>query len=146
MGITVDHRRTNKSEESLNTNVERLKSYKARLVIFPRRAGIFKKGDSTAAEIAEAQKQKADVDISALPKRADAVTFTAITEVIYIVRLPVHRTANFATPPAVLLPQELKAAKGYAALRAARTDARLVGRRLKQKLAKEGEKKDEKAE
>lgn len=75
----MDHRRTNKCEESLNVNVERLKSYKARLVIFPRRAGIIKKGDSSAAEIAEAQ--KIDVDISSLPKRADAVTFTTITEV-----------------------------------------------------------------
>lgn len=49
-------------------------------MIFPRRAGIIKKGDSSAAEIAEAQ--KIDVDISSLPKRADAVTFTTITEVI----------------------------------------------------------------
>ena len=115
VGISVDHRRTNKCEESLNTNVDRLKSYKARLVIFPRRAGIFKKGDSTAAEIAEAQ--KIDVDITSMPKRAEAVTFTTVTE-------------------------EMKAANGYAALRQARSDARLVGKRLKAKAAKE-EKKDE---
>jgi large subunit ribosomal protein L13e len=80
IGISVDHRRTNKSEESLNANVDRLKSYKARLVIFPRRAGVFKQGDSSAADIAAAQ--KTDVDVNALPKRADAVTFTTITEVL----------------------------------------------------------------
>jgi large subunit ribosomal protein L13e len=79
VGIAVDHRRTNKCEESLNANVERLKSYKARLVIFPRRSGITKKGDSSPSEVAAAH--KVDVDISQLPKRADAVTFAKITDV-----------------------------------------------------------------
>ena len=36
----------------------------------------------------------------------------------------------------------MKSAKGYAALRRARTDARLVGLRKKMKDAKEAEKKD----
>jgi large subunit ribosomal protein L13e len=34
----VDHRRKNKSLEGLQANVQRLKTYKAKLVIFPRRA------------------------------------------------------------------------------------------------------------
>jgi hypothetical protein len=38
IGISVDHRRKNKSLEGLQTNVQRLKTYKAKLVIFPRRA------------------------------------------------------------------------------------------------------------
>ena len=63
----------------MNLNVDRLKSYKARLIVFPRRAGVIKKGDSSAAEIAEAQ--KTNVDIASLPKKAEAVTFAAITEV-----------------------------------------------------------------
>jgi large subunit ribosomal protein L13e len=100
----------------LNLNVERLKSYKARLIIFPRRAGVIKKGDSSAAETAEAQ--KLTVDIASMPKKADAVTFSAVTE-------------------------ELKSVKGYAALRQARTDVRLVGIRKKQKAAKDSEKKEE---
>lgn len=33
VGIAVDHRRTNKSEESLKSNIARLVDYKARLVI-----------------------------------------------------------------------------------------------------------------
>lgn len=80
IGISVDHRRTNKCDESLNANVERLKSYKARLVIFPRRAGVYKQGDSSAADIAAAQ--KVDVNVNAMPKRSDAVTFTTVTEVM----------------------------------------------------------------
>ena len=37
IGIAVDHRRVNLSEESLARNVERLKAYKARLVVFPKK-------------------------------------------------------------------------------------------------------------
>lgn len=42
IGIAVDHRRKNRSLEGLQSNVQRLKTYKAKLVIFPRRAGKFK--------------------------------------------------------------------------------------------------------
>merc|ERR550534_2231932 len=35
IGIAVDHRRRNKSQESFNRNVQRLKAYQARLVVFP---------------------------------------------------------------------------------------------------------------
>merc|ERR1712151_1054347 len=50
IGIAVDHRRRNASEESLKANVQRLKEYKAKLVVFPRKAGKPKSGDSAAAE------------------------------------------------------------------------------------------------
>ncbi|KAH7040828.1 ribosomal protein L13e [Microdochium trichocladiopsis] len=46
IGIAVDPRRANLSEESLAANVERLKAYKARLIVFPRKAGKPKAGDS----------------------------------------------------------------------------------------------------
>ena len=42
VGIAVDHRRKNRSLEGLQANVQRLKEYKAKLVIFPRRPGKFK--------------------------------------------------------------------------------------------------------
>ena len=38
IGISVDHRRKNRSLEGMQSNVSRLKTYKAKLVIFPRRA------------------------------------------------------------------------------------------------------------
>jgi large subunit ribosomal protein L13e len=37
IGIAVDHRRKNRSVESLTRNVNRLKAYKARLVVIPRK-------------------------------------------------------------------------------------------------------------
>lgn len=50
IGIAVDFRRRNKSVESLQLNVQRLKAYQARLVVFPRKGGKVKKGDATAEE------------------------------------------------------------------------------------------------
>jgi large subunit ribosomal protein L13e len=39
VGIAVDHRRVNKSTESLQTNVNRLLAYKAKLVVSPKEKG-----------------------------------------------------------------------------------------------------------
>ncbi|KAK7931313.1 60S ribosomal protein L13-B [Apiospora marii] len=51
IGIAVDHRRQNLSEESLAANVARLKAYKERLVVFPRKAGKPKSGDSKETDV-----------------------------------------------------------------------------------------------
>ena len=50
IGIVVDHRRRNKSQEELDLNVRRLKAYLQKLVLFPKTQGKYKKGlvnDST---------------------------------------------------------------------------------------------------
>jgi large subunit ribosomal protein L13e len=47
LGIIVDHRRRNLSEEGKKLNVERLLAYKQRLIIFPRKTKKPKTGDST---------------------------------------------------------------------------------------------------
>ncbi len=49
IGIAVDHRRRNKSLESLQANVQRLKTYKSKLILFPRNPS--KKGTKKVAEI-----------------------------------------------------------------------------------------------
>ncbi|EJF66788.1 60S ribosomal protein L13 [Dichomitus squalens] len=51
IGIVVDHRRRNLSEEGKAVNVERLKAYKARLIVFPRNAKKPKQGDSTGEDL-----------------------------------------------------------------------------------------------
>ncbi|CAN1175235.1 60S ribosomal protein L13-1 [Linum perenne] len=51
IGISVDHRRKNRSLEGLQVNAQRLKTYKAKLVIFPRRARKVKAGDSAPEEL-----------------------------------------------------------------------------------------------
>jgi len=52
VGISSDHRRKNRSEEAFQTNVARLKSYRSKLVIFPRKPSSqrAKKGDATVEE------------------------------------------------------------------------------------------------
>merc|ERR1719289_524222 len=48
IGIAVDHRRRNRSVEGLQTNVQRLKEYKSKLILFPQKQSAPKKGDSEA--------------------------------------------------------------------------------------------------
>ena len=48
IGIAVDHRRRNKSNESLQLNSQRLKEYKSRLIVFPRKRGKTKAGDAAS--------------------------------------------------------------------------------------------------
>lgn len=49
LGIVVDHRRRNLSEEGKKLNVERLVEYRKRLIVFPKKANKPKKGDSTVS-------------------------------------------------------------------------------------------------
>lgn len=51
LGISVDPRRRSKSEEGQKLNVERLKEYKSRLVVFPKKAGKPKAGDATVSTL-----------------------------------------------------------------------------------------------
>ena len=57
VGIAVDHRRHDTSEEALQLNVQRLESYRSKLILFPRRENKPKKGDiadSTADKLKSA--------------------------------------------------------------------------------------------
>ncbi|KAH8079008.1 putative 60S ribosomal protein L13 [Filobasidium floriforme] len=76
LGIVIDHRRNRRSEESEKVNVERLKEYRSRLIVFPKKAGKAKKGDSSAEEL------KADTTRVqlALPNVYEAEAPRAITE------------------------------------------------------------------
>jgi len=117
IGIAVDHRRTNKCTESLNLNVDRLKDYKSRLILFPRKAKKPTKGDATSEQVKEATQLKGP--IAPVPKASKAVEFVDVSD-------------------------ELKESSAYATLRTARNDARLVG--IRAKKLKEKEEKGEKPE
>jgi len=56
-GVVVDHRRKNRSEEGFTVNVNRLKLYKSKLIVFPRNATSkrVKKGDSSKEELKAAK-------------------------------------------------------------------------------------------
>ena len=107
IGISVDHRRKSKSVESFAKNVDRLKDFKARLVVFPKRNGAkyTKKGDASAAEVKEAVQLAAPLNV--VPRlAASAISVAPITE-------------------------EMKNYKAFFSLREARNEARLYGIRLK---------------
>ncbi|KAK9240666.1 ribosomal protein L13e [Lipomyces kononenkoae] len=110
VGIAVDHRRQNRSVEGLEANVARLKEYQAKLILFPRKAGKPKKGDSEASEVASA------------------------TQVSTAAVLPIVQSVPEFEPRIVT--EEAKAFNAYATLRKARSDARLVGVREKRAKAK----------
>jgi len=57
VGIPVDHRRKNRSEEAFQSNVARLKLYKSKLIVFPRNptSKRAKKGDATKEETKKAE-------------------------------------------------------------------------------------------
>eukprot|EP00998_Keelungia_sp_KM082_P005854 NODE_2143_length_1127_cov_10.027000_g2125_i0.p2 GENE.NODE_2143_length_1127_cov_10.027000_g2125_i0~~NODE_2143_length_1127_cov_10.027000_g2125_i0.p2 ORF type:complete len:245 (+),score=101.07 NODE_2143_length_1127_cov_10.027000_g2125_i0:80-736(+) len=57
IGIAVDFRRQNKSEEAFQQNVQRLNLYKSKLIVFPRNPSSkrVKKGDATRDEMKEAR-------------------------------------------------------------------------------------------
>ncbi|KAF7871892.1 hypothetical protein EAF04_003999 [Stromatinia cepivora] len=109
IGISVDARRQNLSVESLKANVDRLKSFRARLILFPRKLGQPKKGDSTKEEVASLKETSSRVK-NALP----------ITTV----------EGGFSEISKSDMPKPVEGG-AYRKLRVARSDARLVGKREK---------------
>ncbi|KAL8513292.1 hypothetical protein ACS0TY_019483 [Phlomoides rotata] len=115
VGISVDHRRRNSSLEGFQTNVQRLKTYKAKLVVFPRRARKVKAGDSSPEELASA---------------------TQVTDTF----LPI--VSEKPTVELVKVSEDMKSFKAYDKLRLERTNKRHAGVRAKR--AAEAEKEEKK--
>ncbi|KAK4033303.1 60S ribosomal protein L13 [Parachaetomium inaequale] len=107
IGISVDARRQNLSEEGLAANVERLKEYKARLIVFPRKSN--------------------------KPKKADTPKDQQTAETTQHIRAAFGVPAVAAGLSEISKSDLPKAVEGgaYKALRKARSDARLVGVREK---------------
>ncbi len=85
VGIAVDSRRFGTSEEALQLNVQRLESYKSKLILFPRRADKPKKGDihdATADKLksAEAEKQNTNKHVISKPRTKARQTPMKITK------------------------------------------------------------------
>merc|ERR1739846_309098 len=79
IGIAVDHRRRNKSVESLQLNTQRLKEFKSKMILFPINAKKPRKGDATAEEMSKAV-QLAGAKVmapKAVTKRPRAMAITA---------------------------------------------------------------------
>ena len=116
MGIAVDPRRQNLSEEGLAANVARLAEYKKRLILFPRRAGRPRAGDAAKEEVAAARRGEGVLTTLAAH---DALAIANVVEVQEVSIADVEGEEN-----------------AYRKLRTARSDARLVGVREKRAKAK----------
>merc|ERR1711920_1080785 len=116
IGIAVDYRRRNKCAESLKANVDRLKLYRSKLLIFPRKSGKkgVKKGDTPKSELQN-------------------VAQNTLKEIIPIPKLQLRIKAR-----AIISEEKEKSA--YKALKKARTNQKYLGEKLKK--AKDGNKEE----
>lgn len=80
VGIAVDKRRKNKSVESLQQNVQRLKEYKSKLILFPINRKRPHKGDSSEQECRLAQQITTDMLPFKRGKQTVESTTRAVTE------------------------------------------------------------------
>lgn len=113
IGIAVDVRRTNKSVEALEANVARLKEYKEKLVIFPRKGTKAKSGDASKEALAAATQLTGPL----MPLTAPEPSYE-------LVDVP-----------------EAEEVGAYSQLRIAKNEQRMEGIRKRQKADKEKEKK-----
>mmetsp|Transcript_5530 Transcript_5530/g.11251 ORF Transcript_5530/g.11251 Transcript_5530/m.11251 type:complete len:218 (-) Transcript_5530:82-735(-) len=115
IGIAVDHRRKNRCMEGLQMNVERLKLYKSKLLIFPNKhskKGV-KKGDTPRSEL-------------------QSVAQNTLKEII-----PIPKPEGMEAPRAITAEEKEKSA--YQAMRKARMNSKMLGRRLKKEAASKEE-------
>jgi len=108
IGISVDPRRQNLSTESLSVNVDRLKAYRARLILFPRKVGQHKKDDATKEDV------------------KDVKSITSVKRGLPIV----HASSEIKEIKKSDLPAAIEGG-AYRKLRDARSEARHAGKREK---------------
>ena len=104
IGISVDHRRKNRSASGYERNVLRLKEYLSKLVVFPKNAAKPGKKDAPAAECKKATQLKGTI-------------------------MPV--TATKAAPEYVAVTADMKNFRAAAQIAIERMNARWEGRRIK---------------
>lgn len=129
VGIAVDRRRKNKSVESRQRNIQRLKEYRSKLILFPINEKKIRKGESSLEECKLATQLKGKV--MPIKKEQPVIEFREVTK-------EEKKFKAFATLRKVMLIFIILFLKGvfinvyFCILLQARSDARLVGIRAKQ--------------
>ena len=91
IGIAVDHRRQNLSEEGIAANIQRLKDFKARLILFPRKSNKAKKADTpkdqrnvettqTLSSVLPTVSGFSEIKKSEIPKAAEGGAYKTLRE------------------------------------------------------------------
>jgi large subunit ribosomal protein L13e len=146
LGIVIDKRRRSKSEEGQKINVDRLKEYRSRLVVFPKKQGVPKSGDAQVGS-------HLPLHFGALVGGKDATrmrkgenrTARGKTD-IQGEDLTAHITRALPTLPVVYeaekpraITSEEKETQAFRTLREARAEARNEGQKKKRAAAKAAE-------
>lgn len=126
----MDHRRRNKSLESLQTNIQRLKEYRSKLILFPRKASKPKKGDSDVSRVGH---DLSLIDGFPLLQPEACKMATQLRGEV----MPVQQSVTRVDARAITADE--KKYSVFEAMRVARADARLVGVREKRAKQKEEE-------
>jgi large subunit ribosomal protein L13e len=118
VGIAVDHRRTNYSVEAKQRNVQRLKTYKSKLIVFPRRRGKLssKKADGTTYARNQKAGDASKSDLASAPQGYAGEI------------MPVVRAASSIVLPMEEITDAMSEFKAYQTLRAARGQQRATGK------------------
>lgn len=79
IGIAVDHRRKNKSEESLQVNVDRLKEYLSKVIVFPKKRLSKPKAGDAGPELTKTATQLAGT-VMPLVKKTSEIVMADVTD------------------------------------------------------------------
>ena len=79
IGIAVDHRRKNKSEESLQVNVDRLKEYLSKVIVFPKKRLSKPKAGDAGPELTKTATQLAGT-VMPLVKKSSEIVMADVTD------------------------------------------------------------------
>lgn len=149
IGVAVDYRRKNRSEESKRENVARLEQYKSNLIVFPKKSN--RKKGPTGIDASKDEQAKAEQyigDVMPIARTKPAVTPYKITDVRPFSFIPCLCCPLSVSLPRFIFPlcsdvtlvQADKSKKVFYTLRVARTDAKMVGKReVRKKKAAEAE-------
>ena len=114
IGISVDHRRRNKSQESLEVNKRRLQAYVSKLVLFPRKTDKPKKG-----LVSDTAKETLEKVVAQQRKERVVLGLTPVSKSRRVKAVSAKTTADLAKE------------KVYRKLRQERTNQRYNGKRVK---------------
>jgi len=144
IGISVDPRRRNKSNSTFEPNVERLKQYMTKLVLFPRKVSKSKLRDNNkdkkAKPDAQAETPKTETPKTETPKTEIAKPKTAKPKTAKKSLPPHYQVKGYLLPIKrqkakvewrVIEPYERKGVGAFTTMRIARSDARRVGKKSK---------------
>jgi len=122
LGVSVDHRRKNQNKETFSLNVERIKAYRSKQVVYP--TNTLKRAKKAERKASVVKHKQIRSEIASAVQQAEA--------------LPLHRPRRVLEEPRAITEEERKAS-AFVTLRKAKMAAKKAGDAIKKANAKEKE-------